>query len=350
MDLELELEKLSESKNLTTDDEFWKNESVALLALASIQGVGYWTLYKLAQMRTAFKQVLKIHNKEAFIAFLKELGSRSIKLSETEWSQQQQIVWEAGLRMYRHLSSIGIGVLHSGQIGFPKALKSIPDAPAWLFYQGNFSLLHTPSIAMVGARKSTRDGTFLTQFIVSLCRDFGVSTISGLADGIDQQVHSFSLRYNLPTIAILGTGILRNFPANSEELRENILNQNGLILTEYLPHQMYSAENFVRRNRLQSALSKIVIPIEWSSKGGTAHTVRFVSQHQRSLLCLRLPDWLPGNHAELALGEQLGGKVFTVPDDYEEIRAYIYSSLHSSLNAKNEDNQLMLSFDVEGRN
>ena len=84
----------------TTEDDVWKHESVALLALASIQGVGYWTLYKLAKKLQPFKQVLKMGTKEAFTAALKDLGSRTIKLSEAEWSQQQESIWQAGLQMY----------------------------------------------------------------------------------------------------------------------------------------------------------------------------------------------------------------------------------------------------------
>src|SRR5687767_13615007 len=75
------LEGLPTMNKPATDDLFWKNESVALLALASIQGVGYWTLYKLAKTEISFKQVLKIETEEEFVATLKDLGLRSIKLS-----------------------------------------------------------------------------------------------------------------------------------------------------------------------------------------------------------------------------------------------------------------------------
>lgn len=307
----------------TTDDDFWKNESVALLALASIQGVGYWTLYKLAKTPQSFKQVLKIETKESFISALKELGSRSVKLSAAEWSIEQESIWQAGRQMYHSLIRGDINILHAGQPGFPKRLQAIPDAPAWLFYQGNIELLDKPAVAMVGTRHPTQDGDFLAHFMVSLCHNYDISTISGLADGIDQQVHLYSLRYGLPTISVLGTGMLRDFPTGSEKLRREIIDRGGLILTEYLPNQSYSAENFVRRNRLQSALSKIVVPIEWKAKSGTAHTVRFAAEHQRPILCLRLPDWSSSQHTELAVGLQLGGKIFTVPDDAETIRAFI---------------------------
>jgi DNA processing protein len=286
----------------TTEDDFWKNESVALLALVSLQGVGYWTLYKLAKTRQSFKQVLKIGTKAAFVAALKDQGSRTIKLSEAEWSQRQEIIWHAGRQMYHHLTRGGIDILHSGQPEFPKRLQSIPDAPKWLFYQGNVELLRKPAVAMVGTRTPAQDGDFLAHYIVSLCRNYGISTISGFADGIDRQVHLYSLRYGLPTISVLGTGILKDFPADSDKLRQDILDRGGLILTENLPNQTYSAENFVRRNWLQSALSQTVIPMEWKAKSGTAHTVRFAAEHQRPILCLWLSDWTPSrdlviNHA-----------------------------------------------------
>jgi len=144
--------------NTATDLEFWKNESVALLALASIQGVGYWTLYKLVKTRMSFKEALKLEKNVDFIAVLKEHGSRSIKLPEASWSQQQEIIWDARRKMYRRLISKGIDIMHSGHPDFPERLQSISDAPEWLFYQGNLDLLRKPSLAIVGTRKPTQDG------------------------------------------------------------------------------------------------------------------------------------------------------------------------------------------------
>ena len=117
----------------------------------------------------------------------------------------------------------GIGILHSGQPEFPKRLQAIPDAPEWFFYQGNIELLRKPAVAMVGTRHPTPDGDFLAHFMVSLCRNYDTSTISGLADGIDQQVHLYSLRYSLPTIRRIARRRVRIEHVNSSVKRCRIV-------------------------------------------------------------------------------------------------------------------------------
>ena len=74
-----------------------------------------------------------------------------------------------------------------------------------------------------------------------------------------------------------------------------ILARGGTVVTEYLPQQSYSAENFVRRNRLQAALAKVLVPVEWAAKSGTAHTVKYAADLGRPIACLQLPDWSRAN-------------------------------------------------------
>jgi predicted Rossmann fold nucleotide-binding protein DprA/Smf involved in DNA uptake len=111
--------------------------------------------------------------------------------------------------------------------------------------------------------------------------------------------------------------ILLNYPAGSEELRNKIYKKGGAIVSEYLPHQSYSAENFVRRNRIQAGLSRVVIPIEWKPKGGTAHTVRFAKEANKKIICLKLPDW-SDSHLELSLAQKMGAEVLTIPGQESE--------------------------------
>ncbi|WP_195743705.1 DNA-processing protein DprA, partial [Pseudomonas syringae] len=139
----------------------------------------------------------------------------------------------------------------------------------WLFVQGQMANLHKQSVTVVGTRKPSEDGIFLTRFLLAALAIRSCPTVSGLAAGIDQVVHTESIRYGIPTVAVLGTGILQNYPKGSEKLREEIVNSGGTIVTEYLPTQSYSAENFVRRNRLQAGLGEILFPTEWSIKSGT---------------------------------------------------------------------------------
>jgi len=157
--------------------------------------------------------------------------------------------------------------------------------------------------------------------------DWAAPTVSGLATGIDQLAHEHSLAAGVPTIAVLGTGILEDYPRGSAILRDRILAGGGSIVSEYLPRISYSAENFVQRNRLQAALGRVLVPAEWSRRSGTAHTVRFATQLQRPIACLRLPEW-PADRVVLEprLGQETG-EIFMVPKDQGRFDRFVRAAL-----------------------
>lgn len=310
---------------MTTDKEQihkrdWDRETVALLALSSMKGVGYWTLYKMASQGIKFEEVLKASTSfEQFEGYLNQVGSRVPKTEEKTWEVFQRELWSEGNRLYKELKFADVKVRHFDEPSFPEKLKGIQEPPRWLFIQGDESLLRKKSIAIVGTRKPTEDGIFLANYIGACVSYFDTVTVSGLAYGIDQIIHQQSIRFNVPTIAVLGTGIFLDYPAGSEVPRKGILSHNGAIITEYLPHQSYSAQNFVRRNRLQAGLSEIVIPAQWKAKSGTSHTVRYAVEGDKKVFCLRLPN---GNHRQddwLELADQLKLSIFTIPGEENKL-------------------------------
>jgi DNA protecting protein DprA len=300
--------------------DYWINETIALLALSLMKGVGYWTIRNLTIKGLSLKQVLKTNTREEFTEYLRQAGCKNAnQLSET-WENSIREIWQEAVKLYRDLKNQSIEIIHYGQEQFPQQLKEIDEAPQWLFVQGNISLLYQQAIAIVGTRQPSEDGKFLAKYIggcLAYWKD--AVTVSGLAYGIDQTIHQESIRFNIPTIAFLGTGILLNYPANSEKLRHQILEKGGTIVSEYLPSESYSAENFIRRNRLQAGLSQVVIPIEWKPKSGTAHTVRFAKAANRQLICLKLPDWSNLEHPELSVAQEMGAKIFTIPGEESEL-------------------------------
>lgn len=301
----------------------WYNETVAFLGLCATPGIGYWTLLHLRRASNSFLDLLTVESQDEFLATLRRHGARALKGLPRDWSATKRKIWADGRNLHSHLQSLGIRVLHAGDREFPHRLRSIPDPPEWLFCEGNVSLLQGPSVALVGTRQPTRDGELLSLYFVGILARYGIASVSGLADGIDKAVHEYSLRFGIPTIAVLGTGSLRNFPADSTLLRRQIVDQGGLVVSEYLPQQSYARETFVRRNRLQSALADIVIPVQWRAKSGTAHTVRFAHEQGRPILCPRIPDWIEPEHEELSLARELGATIVTVPGDEIDIIGHI---------------------------
>ncbi|MBD8186218.1 DNA-processing protein DprA [Pseudomonas viridiflava] len=286
---------------------YWRLERIAFLALSTVKGIGYRTLYKIAQSGTSFNSALR-NPIEAGL-------EKYISTPSGDQFEAQKRLWEAGVAEAKKLADLKVSLLFKRETRFPEKLSLIPDCPEWLFVQGNVDNLHAPAMTIVGTRKPTNDGIFLTKFLVAALAHQKCVTVSGLALGIDQTAHIESLRYGIPTIAVLGTGICENFPKGSEALRSEIITQGGTIVSEYLPRQSYSAENFVRRNRIQAALGDILFPTEWQIKSGTAHTVKFAHKYDKKIINLHMP--ITGlRKPELAFSEKTYGAIsLEVPRD-----------------------------------
>lgn len=269
-----------------TETARWNTESAALLALSEIRGVSYWSLYKIAQKGIRFRDVVTCQSLSKFESMLGVKVNRlPYSLNEENWSAFRDGMISAAKSLLTHYHNSGYKIIHYGSPDYPEKLKDLPEPPYWLFAQGNTSLLNKNCVGVVGTRNPTSLGLYLTQSVIAQFIESDYVTVSGLAYGIDQAAHDASLLFNIPTIAVLGTGVNSNYPKNSLELRTHIINKGGLILTEYLPNQKPSQENFVRRNRIQAALSDILIPVEWNLKSGTAHTVKNAAQLKRTILC-----------------------------------------------------------------
>lgn len=314
--------------------DFWISETVSLLTLSLLQGVGYWTVRSIALSGLGFKQALRAESKTEFINYLVKAKCKNTSqianyISE-DWLKMREELWNKAVELYHLLEAEKIQVIHLRQENFPQSLREISDPPNWLFFQGDISILHRPALAIVGTRNPSEDGLFLANYVGACLQYFNAVTVSGLALGIDQIIHKKSIRAKVPTIAFIGTGILQNYPAGSEKLRQEICENGGAIVSEYLPYQSYSAENFVHRNRLQAGLSDVILPVEWREKGGTAHTVKFAHKAQKRIVCLRLPDW-SDSHGELLLAKKLGADIFTIPGEEPKF----INALNESLNKNN---------------
>lgn len=264
----------------------WRNEAIAFLALASIKGVGYWTMRSIRELGIGYWQLIK---EGSPLDFEKVMSVKFQFIEGEAWEAYKADLWLVGVEAGKKFGADGIGLIFSGQPEFPASLAEIPDPPYWLFVQGDVLNLHCKSVAIVGTRKPTADGMFLAKYMVAALANSAMPTVSGLALGIDQVVHEESLRFSIPTIAVLGTGINENYPKGSAGIRAEIVRHGGTIITEYLPDQSYSGENFVRRNRLQAALCDTLVPVEWNIKSGTAHTVEFAYKYGKKIANVFLP-------------------------------------------------------------
>lgn len=318
----------------------WNTESAALLALSEMHGVSYWSLYKAAQKRVRFREIITSQSLGHFESQLGvKLNRAPYHLNETNWPSFRDGLISAARTLLIHYHAQGYKILHHGSPDYPKKLEELENPPFWLFTQGNTNLLNAKCVGIVGTREPSQIGLFLTQAVAAHFIKTDYSIVSGLAYGIDQAAHNASLLFNIPTIAVLGTGVNSNYPKNSDLIRDKIIAGNGLIITEYLPDQKPSKENFVRRNRIQAALSDILVPVEWNLKSGTAHTVKKASELKRKILCPILRDSEVSEEIRYALSEYSATLLNTPLANFKE--------LENLLNTKSNNKTQQLSL-LEG--
>jgi DNA protecting protein DprA len=316
--------------NMKSGSRIWHrgrpDETRAFFALSTLRGMGQKTLFALAESGRSFSDVVE-YGLTAEPIDSRSAARQDVPVSVTRWAASRSDALRRGDELAAMLERLGVRLLFRGDPQFPQQLLDLPRPPHWLFAQGAMSPLKGPAVTIVGTRNPSADGNFLVRYIGACLGDWGVPTVSGLAAGIDQLAHENSLRAGVPTIAVLGTGILDEYPRGSAILRERIIAAGGTIVTEYLPRISYSAENFVQRNRLQAALGRVLIPVEWNRRSGTAHTVRFASVLKRPIACLRLPEW-PGDRVVLEAGLGLEtGKIFTAPREQAQLDHFVRCAL-----------------------
>jgi DNA processing protein len=322
-------------------------ETEALLALNSVQGVGFHTLRHFAATHDSFTELFEAVSYEDFRSKLIHSGGKPPLDCPDGWDVYRERLLQIGKSESQRLLNQGVRVFHREDPWFPSVLSELQTPPQWLFVQGDAALLSRPAVAIVGSREPSEDGNFLTHYAVSCLVDSGIVTISGLANGIDQEVHRLSIKYRIPTVAILGTDIDSDYPKGAQNLRRQIVEEGGAVITEYLPGQGYSRENFVQRNRLQAALGFALAPTEWRLKSGTAHTIHFAYELGRPILFLRMPG--NRNESEFRYArKELASPVFTVPADHEGIVSFLTSALDAGSAVKSRIKARVKQYDIFG--
>lgn len=228
-----------------------------------------------------------------------------------------------GIALRRSLRSAGVELLTQADERYPRAFQFLsPDIqPIWLFCRGNVSLLQRPSVAVVGTRDPSTEGIFLTQYAARAVQELGVPLVSGLALGVDAIAHETALAAGVPNVSILGTGILRPYPARNSWMADAIVDAGGLLVSEYFPDAEPAADQFVWRNRLQAALASCVVATQWKKSSGTAHTVRFAKSFGKATVNL-VPNGMTisGDHG-------ISEHCFEVPKQHCDFRACMAKSL-----------------------
>lgn len=202
---------------------------------------------------------------------------------------------------------------------YPKPLLDTPDPPVLLYCKGRRELLKRPMLAVVGSRNATAQGERDAHSFAKSLGEAGLTIVSGLALGIDAAAHRGGLETAASTIAIIGTGADRMYPARNAALGRELA-ERGAILSEFPLGTAALSANFPRRNRIIAGLAKGTLVVEAAPNSGSLITARLAADAGRDVFAI------PGSiHSPMARGcHQLirqGAKlVETAEDILEELR------------------------------
>lgn len=169
---------------------------------------------------------------------------------------------------------------------YPALLKEITDPPLVLYTLGDVTILNNLQLGVVGARKATPFAKGLTQDWCKSMSEAGVTITSGLALGIDGEAHTGAVCANKPTIGVLGTSPDVIYPRRHKGLAKQILDCGGVLISELWPTTQAMPENFPRRNRIISGLSRAVLVVEALIRSGSLITARTALDQNRDVFAV----------------------------------------------------------------
>ncbi len=184
----------------------------------------------------------------------------------------------------------GVNIVSLYDNEYPAILKEIYNPPVLLFYKGTLDCLNNRCITAVGSRDITPYISKLSYRISTDLSKNGITLISGMALGVDSVVHNACVNQGNPTVGVLGCGIFYDYPRGSSFLRNDIIKNGGLILSELLPSVSPSPDYFVARNRIMAGLSGGTVVFQAGMKSGSLITAEYALQEGRDVFCVPPPD------------------------------------------------------------
>jgi DNA processing protein len=201
--------------------------------------------------------------------------------------------WAAHLRTFdapayeERIAASGLRFLARSAPAFPPLLRAIHDPPPGLFVRGDaqVELLSRPAVAIVGARACSGYGASTARTLARDVARAGLVVVSGLARGIDAEAHRGALEAGGTTIAVLGCGIDRNYPAAHAELARRIA-ATGLIVAEYAPGVEPAPWRFPARNRIVAGLTAATVVVEARERSGALITADLALEEGREVFAV----------------------------------------------------------------
>ncbi|MFY1668624.1 DNA-processing protein DprA [Plantactinospora sp. WMMB334] len=179
-------------------------------------------------------------------------------------------------------SAEGIGVHAFFDDTYPAQLLGIREMPPLLFSRGDLQV-HDRAVAVVGSRRASEQGLRIARAVATTLAERGVTVASGLAKGIDTAAHTAALDAGGRTVAVIGTGIRRYYPAANRQLQDQIA-EVGLVISQFWPDAQPTKQSFPMRNAVMSGYAVATVVVEAGETSGARIQARLALQHGRPVV------------------------------------------------------------------
>ncbi len=184
------------------------------------------------------------------------------------------------------IEKAGVRVVTADDPDYPKNLREIHDPPLVLYVKGTLTDRDAVSVGIVGSRRTTLYGQEMARKLAFQLARVGVTVVSGLARGIDTHAHQGALQAKGRTVAVLGCGVDVVYPAENKKLYEQIIEQGGVVVSEFPMGMKPDRQSFPMRNRIVSGWSLGVVVVEANLKSGALITAKFAGEQGRQVFAV----------------------------------------------------------------
>jgi DNA processing protein len=262
-------------------------EREAWIVLAGVEGVGPVSFARLVGTFGSARAVLDAATGRDATAMLVAATTGPDGGFPTLSPRAAAALREAADAPERHLEPVrrsGVEVVTLADEAYPSRLRLIDLPPPVLFLHGDVTALDTPrSVAIVGTRRPTETGRATAGRIADGVATLGATVVSGLALGIDGAAHAAAVRAGIPTVAVIGGGHERLYPAAHRALARAIATHGGTVVSEFPPDTQPSRGTFPRRNRIISGLADATVVVEAGVRSGALTTAAWALEQGRFL-------------------------------------------------------------------
>ncbi len=270
------------------------DERAALAVLVSVDGLGPATLGRLLLAAGSAREIVALalsRNGERKVRDLARDGEWGGRLPEAGLATRVVAAAVDHLGIIARIEAAGVRVVTLGDPVYPARLRAIELPPHVLFARGDPGALSAGrAVAVVGTRRPTPAGRALAATIGRALVRAGACVVSGLAVGVDGAAHEAVVRAGGRTVAVLGGGHERLYPAAHHRLAAAIVDSGGVVVSEYGPDVAATKGSFPRRNRLISGLAEATIVVEAPARSGALTTAAWALEQGRG--CFLVPGAL----------------------------------------------------------